>query len=303
MIIFSMDDKGNYVATEQFTERIMQHNDSLIDKFIALKKLEGCSHTTLRSYYDTMKQLSLHIGKRFEEMTVGDIRIFLSNYQIMRQIKNRTIDNMRRTYSSFFNYLEEEDIIIKNPIRKIHKIKSEISIQRPFDDEDIIKIQDACKTIRDRAMIDFLYSSGVRVSELSAMNITDICMETREGVVFGKGSKERVIYFDARTKVHLQIDLDKRIDNNPALFVTKKEPYERISKTGIEYVVSKIGMIAGVEKCHPHRFRRTLATRLIDRGVPIEQVQKILGHTKIDTTLIYAEVNQGNVKMNHSKFA
>ena len=303
MVYLSEDIEGNVVQEERFTELIFLHNNKLIEQFIQTKKLEGCSCQTLQSYKDNLKWLSHGMGKQFEKLTTKDIRIFLSNYQVVHQVKNGTLDNMRRIYSSFYNFLDDESYIMKNPIRKIHKIKEEKIIHSPFSDEEIVRIQDACKNIRETALIDFLVSSGVRVSELCALNKNDINLSAREGVVFGKGAKERIIYFDARTKVHLTQYLQKRTDNNPALFVTQNEPYDRLSKTGVEYIVGKIGMRSNVEKCHPHRFRRTLATRLIDRSVPIEQVQRILGHTKIDTTLIYAQVNQGNVKISHNKFA
>lgn len=303
MVVFVLDDNGNYIAEERYTERVMNHNREILTNFINTKRLEGCSSQTLKNYEDCIWGLSLGIGKEYDKLTVNDIKSFLSNYQAMRKIKNHSMDNMRRVYSSFYNFLEEEDYVLKSPMRKIHKIKSEKVIQKPFTDEEVVLIQDNCKNIRELAIIDFLNSTGVRVSELCALDREDIDLEKREGLVFGKGSKERIIYFDARTKVHLQKYLERREDDNIALFTTNKAPYDRLTKTGIEYIVAKIGLRSSIEKCHPHRFRRTLATRLIDRGVPIEQVQCILGHTKLDTTLIYAQVNQGNVKNNHSKFA
>lgn len=212
------------------------------------------------------------------------------------------MDGMRRVFSSFFNWLEDEDYIIKSPVRKIHHIKYEYAVQKPFTEEDLEKLRDACTTIRDLALVDFLNSSGVRVSELCRLDIDDLDLEKNEGIVFGKGSKERIIYFDSKTKVHLQKYLSQRVDDSPALFVTNRKKATRITASGVEFIIRNLGEIAGVEKCHPHRFRRTLATRLIDRGVPIEQVQRMLGHTKIDTTLIYAQVNQSNVKLNHSKY-
>lgn len=301
MIVFAYDDFGNIVQETRFTDPIMSHNFMVIEEFVKRKALEGCSDNTLRQYHDYVTQLSNSIGKRLEDMSTSDIRSFLSNYQETRKCKNHTMDNMRRAFSSFYNFIEEEYRVL-NPVKRIHKIKSEKTLMTPFTDEEIVLLQDNCKNIRELAIIDFLSSSGVRVSELCSLDKRAISLVNREGIVFGKGAKERKIYIDARCKVHLEKYLYKRTDTNPALFVTANAPFNRLTKTGCEYMVAQIGMRASVEKCHPHRFRRTLATRLIDRGVPIEQVQQILGHTKIDTTLIYAQVNQSNVKINHSKF-
>lgn len=302
MIIFVSDQYGNIVAEERFTERILSHNKLILEQFIRTKRLEGLSEETLVGYKLAIRNLSKGIGKRYEDMTTQDIRNYLSNYQISHKVKNQTLDDLRLTFSSFYNYLEEEDIVLKNPVRKIHKIKSETTLQHPFSDEDIIRLQDSCRNIRELALVDFLSSSGVRVSELCKLDKTDINLKNREGIVFGKGSKERIIYFDARAKIHLEKYLDKRTDDNPALFVTGLEPYNRLTKSGVEYIIAQIGTRAGIPKCHPHRFRRTFATKLIDRGMPIEQVQKLLGHTKIETTLIYSQVNQENVKYSHGKF-
>jgi site-specific recombinase XerD len=302
MIVFSLNQNGFVVGEERYTGRILTHNKLILEQFIRVKRLQGLSEETLRGYFSTVNNLSLGVGKRYEDMNTQDIRDYLADYQVIHKIKNQTLDDIRLTFSSFYNYLEEEDIIIKNPVRKIHKIKSETTIQHPFTDEEIIRIQDACCGIREIALVDFLNSSGVRVSELCKLDRTDINLKNREGIVFGKGSKERIIYFDARTKIHLEKYLDRRKDDNPSLFVTNIEPHNRLTKSGVEYIIARIGKRAGVNKCHPHRFRRTFATRLIDRGMPIEQVQKLLGHTKIETTLIYSQVKQENIKYSHSKF-
>ena len=302
MIIFSLNQHGYVVAEERYTERIFSHNKQIMEQFIRVKRLQGLSEETLRGYSGTLRNLSRGLGKRYEDMSTHDIRNYLADYQVVHKIKNQTLDDIRLTLSSFYNYLEEEDIVLKNPVRKIHKIKSETTIQHPFTDEEIIRIQDACVGIRELALVDFLNSSGVRVSELCRLDKTDINLKNREGIVFGKGSKERIIYFDARTKIHLEKYLETRKDSNPSLFVTNIEPHNRLTKSGLEYIIARIGKRAGISKCHPHRFRRTFATRLIDRGMPIEQVQKLLGHTKIETTLIYSQVKQENIKYSHSKF-
>lgn len=303
MVIFILDQNGNMVQEERFTDFIAQRNLRLLNEFCNTKKLEGCSPNTIRGYKECIQRLADGTGQCYDKLTVNDIRSYLSNYQIMHGIKNHSMDNMRRVFSSFFNFLDEEDYIIKNPMRKIHKIKGEITIQSPFSDKEMVILQDNCISIRELALVDFLASTGIRVSELCALDRTDINMKEREGIVFGKGAKERLIYFNARAEVHLEKYLSLRTDNNPALFVTANFPYNRLTKTGVEYIITRLGMRCGIEKCHPHRFRRTLATNLINHGVPIEQVQRILGHTKIETTLIYSQVNQENVKFNHRRFA
>lgn len=302
MVYMVENNNGDYVQEERFTDKIQQNNDRLIIAFIQSKRLEGLSEITLQNYKKCTSMLSGRTGKSFESLTTQDIRDYLMTYQRERGVGRRSIDNIRRVFSSFFNFLEEEDYIIKSPVRKIHRIKEEQILKTPFTEEDIILIQDSCVTVRELAIVDFLYSTGVRVSELCGLDIKDIDLVNREGVVFGKGAKERMIYFDARTKIHLQKYLEQRRDDNPALFVASHHPHNRLSKTGVEHIVRNIGARAGISQCHPHRFRRTIATRLLDRGVPIEQVQRILGHNKIETTLIYAQVNQFNVKMSHSKF-
>lgn len=303
MVYIIENEDGYYIQEERFSKRILDSNNKIIESFIQTKKLEGLSEKTLHNYHEYIRMLSYGIGKKFEDITTKDLRVYMTNYQIMRKIKNDSMDNMRRVFSTFYSYLEEENYILKNPVKKIHKIKGEKNIKTSFSEEEIILIQDVCTDIREVALIDFLYSTGVRVSELCELNIENIDFDKREAVVFGKGVKERIAYFDSRTKIHLQKYINSREDNNKALFVSSIAPYNRLTKSGVEYIIAEIGMRSGVEKCHPHRFRRTLATRLIDRGVPIEQVQKILGHTKIETTLIYAEVNQCNVKISHNKFA
>ena len=275
MIYFVEDENGNYVTEERFSEKIYNHNRIILRTFLQMKNLEGLSVNTIKMYDLYITLLSTEIGKRYEDLSVKDLRDWMISYQNNHSVKNETMDSMRRVFSSFYNFMEDEEYVLRSPMKKIYKIKSEKIIKSPFTEDEI-------------ALIDFLYITGVRVSELCALNINDINFDKQEAVVFGKGAKERVIYFDSRTKIHLQSYLKSRTDNNNSLFVCNKEPYDRLSKNGVEYIVKEIGDRAGVEKCHPHRFRRTLATRMIDRGVSIEQVQQILGHTKIETTLIYA---------------
>lgn len=274
----------------------------ILKDFLLAKKLEGCSNTTIKYYYDILFHFIMSINKDIHELTTTDVRSYLNLYNETHNIKNGSLDNMRRIFSGFFEWLLQEDYISRNPVKKIKRIKVDKVIRKPFTDEEIELLRDACNNIRDLTIIDLLNSSGIRVSELCGLNRDDINLVKREGVVFGKGSKERIIYFDAKTKIHLRDYLSRRIDDSPALFVSNRYPYKRLQKSGVEILLKDIGVRGGVQGVHPHRFRRTLATNLINRGVPIEQVQQILGHSKIDTTLIYAIVNQNNVKLNHERF-
>ena len=236
------------------------------------------------------------------DLTTGDLRTYLAHYQQERKSSKVTIDNMRRIFSSFFGWLEDEDYILKSPVRRIHKIKTDKTIKETFSDEGLELLRDACDEIRDLAMIDLLASTGMRVGELVRLNREDINFYERECLVFGKGNSERIVYFDARTKIHLINYLDSRQDDNPALFVSLSSPHDRLLIGGVETRLRQLGEKADLNKVHPHKFRRTLATRAIDKGMPIEQVQHLLGHVKIDTTMHYAMVNQANVKNSHRKY-
>ncbi|AEG61787.1 site-specific tyrosine recombinase/integron integrase [Desulforamulus ruminis] len=277
-------------------------NEGLLEVFISAKRIEGCSEKSLKYYYATICNMLNSIKKPVREISTDDLRGYLADYQKERGSSKVTIDNMRRIFSSFFGWLEDEDYILKSPVRRIHKIKTDKTIKETFSDEGLELLRDACEEIRDLAIIDLLASTGMRVGELVQLNRKDINFHERECVVFGKGSSERVVYFDARTKVHLLNYLNSRTDNNPALFVSLTQPHERLMIGGVETRLREIGKRADMPKVHPHKFRRTLATRAIDKGMPIEQVQRLLGHVKIDTTMHYAMVNQANVKNSHRKF-
>jgi site-specific recombinase XerD len=276
--------------------------DEIHDIFIAAKRIEGCSEKSLKYYSFTIRYMLIEIGKPVREIGTDDLRGYLAKYQKERGSSKVTIDNMRRIFSSFFGWLEDEDYILKSPVRRIHKIKTEKTIKDTFSDESLELLRDASDQIRDLAMIDLLASTGMRVGELVRLNREDINFHERECVVLGKGGNERVAYFDARTKIHLLNYLDTRKDNNPALFVSLIPPHRRLLIGGVETRLREIGRRADMQKVHPHKFRRTLATRAIDKGMPIEQVQRLLGHVKIDTTMHYAMVNQANVKNSHRKF-
>lgn len=285
------------IETEKST-----NNNQLIHLFIAAKKIEGCSPKTLNYYLTTLETMDQQINKNIKLIMTDDLRDYLMNYQQINCSSKVTIDNIRRILSSFFSWLEEEDYILKSPMRRIHRVKTSTVVKETYTDEALEQMRDYCQKIRDIAMIDMLASTGMRVGELVLLNREDINFNERECIVFGKGDKERVVYFDARTKLHLQSYLDSRTDNNPALFVTLRAPFRRLQISGIEIRLRQIGKELNIPKVHPHKFRRTLATTAIDKGMPIEQLQQLLGHQRIDTTLQYAMVKQSNVKLAHKKF-
>lgn len=277
-------------------------NPKLIEAFVSAKRIEGCSEKTLKYYRTTIETMVALIDKGIRHIQTEDLRSYLTDYQSKNQSSRVTIDNIRRILSSFFSWLEDEDYILKSPVRRIHKVKAALTIKETYTDEALEKMRDNCEEARDLALIDMLASTGMRVGELVLLNRNDIDFEERECVVFGKGSKERMVYFDARTKIHLLNYLQERTDDNPALFVTLHSPHERIKIGGIESRLREMGKHLDIPKVHPHKFRRTLATMAIDKGMPIEQLQQLLGHKRIDTTLQYAMVKQSNVKLAHRKY-
>lgn len=274
----------------------------VVADFVGAKRIEGCSEKTLIYYRKTIETVLEAVAKPPQRITTEDLRQYLTRYQIERNSSKVTIDNIRRILASFFSWLEDEDLIVKSPVRRIHKIKTAKVIKDTYTDEALELMRDNCSSVRDLAIIDLLASSGMRVGEMIALNREDINFNERECVVFGKGSKERLVYFDARTKIHLQNYLEQRTDSNPALFVSLKAPYERLMIGGVETRLRELGARLNLVKVHPHKFRRTMATSAIDKGMPIEQVQQLLGHQKIDTTMHYAMVKQQNVKLAHRKY-
>ena len=287
---------------ENEVTKINISNDEFLKMFLAAKRIEGCSDRTINYYEATVAHLLSQIEVNVRKITTEEIREYLSNYQKRNNCSNVTIDNIRRNISSFFSWLEEEDYILKSPMRRIHKIKTKTVVKNVISDEEIEKLRDNCKEKRDLAIIDLLYSTGIRVGELVNLNIDDIDFEGRECVVYGKGDKERRVYFDAKAKIHLKEYIESRTDRNKALFVTLDAPYDRLKISGVEIRLRKLGRRLHLTRIHPHKFRRSMATRAIDKGMPIEQVQKILGHSQIDTTMQYAMVNQSNVKTAHQKY-
>lgn len=277
-------------------------NEELLDRFIAAKKVEGCSEKTLRYYRATISKMIAETSKQATHIVTEDLRKYLADYQELSKCSKTNIDNIRRILSSFFSWLEDENYIMKSPVRRIHKIRTPQTVKETYTDEALEMMRDNCECLRDLAIIDMLASTGMRVGELVNLNIRDVDFDSRECIVFGKGSKERPVYFDARTKIHLRNYLDSRTDDNEALFVSLIKPFDRLQISGVEIRLRELGKKLNLSKVHPHKFRRTLATRAIDKGMPVEQVQKLLGHTKIDTTMQYAMVDQNNVKMSHRKY-
>lgn len=289
------------LADERQTVELESEED-FFAAYIAAKRVEGCSEKTLEYYSATIHNALSIIQKPVKYITTDDLRLYLDNYQRKGGAGKVTIDNIRRVLSSFFSWLENEDYILKSPVRRIHKVRTGKTVKETYSDESLEIMRDFAGNIRDLALIDLLSSTGMRVGELVKLNRGDIDFENRECVVFGKGDKERKVYFDARTKIHLQRYLSKRSDDNPALFTTLLAPFNRLKISGVEIRLRELGRKLNIPKVHPHKFRRTLATVAIDKGMPIEQVQHLLGHQNIDTTMQYAMVNQANVKNSHRKF-
>ena len=277
-------------------------NQELVEKFISAKRVEGCSEKTLKYYLATIEAMNSSLEKDVRIIQTEDLRKYLTDYQMQNGSSKVTIDNIRRILSSFFAWLEDEDYIIKSPVRRIHKVKTVSNIKETYTDEELELMRDNCEELRDLAIVDMLASTGMRVGEMVLLNRDDLNFNERECIVLGKGSKERIVYFDARTKLHLQEYLISREDDNPALFVTLKAPHKRIQIGGIESRLRELGKSLKISRVHPHKFRRTLATMAIDKGMPIEQLQRLLGHQRIDTTLQYAMVKQSNVKIAHKKY-
>ncbi|MFR1766353.1 MAG: site-specific tyrosine recombinase/integron integrase [Lachnospira sp.] len=288
--------------SEQESTKTEISNQEYLQLFLEAKRIEGCSERTIQYYRTTIEKLLLNIITPIRKITTEEIRHYLVKYQQVNNCSKVTVDNVRRNISSFFSWLEEEDYLLKSPMRRIHKIKTKQQVKETISDEAIELLRDNCNCLRDLAIIDLLYSTGIRVGELVNLNISDIDFDARECVVFGKGDKERKVYFDAKAKIHLQDYLSNRRDNNQALFVTLDAPFDRLKISGVEIRMRRLGRSLSMDKIHPHKFRRTMATRAIDKGMPIEQVQKLLGHSQIDTTMQYAIVNQTNVKTSHQKF-
>lgn len=280
----------------------LDENKNMVDSFISSKQVEGCSERTIKYYKEIIEKFVNSFDKSIKQISTNEIRNYLSNYKDNSSCGSTTIDNIRRVLSSFFSWLEDEDYIIKSPVRRIHKIKTAVVVKEVLTDENLERLRDECENIRDLSLIELLISTGMRVGELVNLNINSLNFEDRSCIVLGKGNKEREVYFDAKTKLHLKEYISKRNDSNDALFVSMREPHQRLSISGIELIIRTLGINSNINKVHPHKFRRTLATMAIDKGMPVEQVQKLLGHVKIETTMNYALVNQSNVKISHRRY-
>lgn len=277
-------------------------NGDLLELFLTAKEVEGCSPKTIAYYEATLQHMESWLSKPIAHVSSDDLRKYLSEYELERGSSKVTIDNIRRIFSSFFSWLEDEDYIVKSPVRKIKRVKTAVKTKETLSDEELEALRDSCDSKRDLAMVDLLASTGMRVGELIRLDIDDVDIQGRECVVTGKGNKQRPVYFDARTKLHLAAYLESRKDGNPALFVSLNGRTQRLSVCTVEKRIKALGERVQVGRVHPHKFRRTLATHAIDKGMPIEQVQRLLGHSKIETTMHYAMVNQSNVKASHEKY-
>ena len=283
-------------------QEIQKNNEDILNKFISSKEIEGCSARTLKYYKDNITKMLDTVNLPVSEITTETLRNYLSNYKNNSTAGMVTIDNIRRTLSSFFAWLENEDYIVKSPVRRIHKVKAMKKVKETLTDENLEKLRDTCTNVRDLAILELLISTGMRVGELTRLNISDMNFQERSCIVLGKGNSEREVYFSDKSKMYIEKYLETRTDNNEALFVSLIKPYNRLGISGIEITIRNLGKEANINKVHPHKFRRTMATMAIDKGMPIEQVQKLLGHIKIDTTMEYAMVNQNNVKNSHRKY-
>lgn len=285
-----------------FEPKQNETNEMLLRTFLTAKEVEGCSSKTLQYYDDTLVRALATIGKPIGAIESDDLRRYLNDYEITRHTSKVTIDNIRRIMSSFFSWLEDEDYIVKSPVRRIHRVKTAQLAKETLSDEELETLRDACENERDLAVVDLLASTGMRIGELVRLDIADVNLQGRECIVTGKGNKQRPVYFDARTKLRLMEYLGSRSDDSAALFVSLDSAAKRVTVGGMELRLRNLGKKAGISRVHPHKFRRTLATHAIDKGMPIEQVQKLLGHAKIDTTMHYAMVNQNNVKASHRRY-
>ena len=294
-----------YDVSERCTELALvneQSNDKILKTYIASMRLEGHSEHTLEQYSDAVKKLLQDIPKDFAEIRTNDIRYHLALYQSTHKVSAVTVDNKRRFLSTFFAWLTAEEIIPKNPMLRIKRIKQKQTDKKPFSAAELEKIRDSLQTEREKALVEFLLSTGCRVSEVANLQIGNIDFRVGECTVLGKGNKERTVYISDNAMYYLQKYLAGRmISAADPLFVNDRG--RAMSKCSIEQLAHKIGERSGVEKVHPHRFRRTMATNAMMRGLPIQYIQAILGHSKIDTTMIYCSVSKESVKAAYLKVA
>jgi site-specific recombinase XerD len=273
-----------------------------LGEFLVRKRVEGRSEGTIQQYNQHLRRMLRYIDKSVGEITEADLFMYISMYKKQREVSNGYLDNIRLVFSSFFSWLSNKGYIGKNPAAGLDPIRTEKRIKKPLSDTELERIRRKCAIERDLALIECLYSTGVRVSELVSLNRKDIDFDGLKLVVYGKGAKERETYLTEASCMHLKEYLDTRTDGNEALFVSLKAPHERLTVSGVEEILRRLGRSTGIEKVHPHRFRRTMATNILNKGMPIEEVKEILGHTKLDTTLIYCQISKENVRHHHKKY-
>lgn len=292
-----------YEVQERITDVVVRDGtaEGLLNKFIATKRIEGKAESTVEYYRQQLTMFLHNIGKLLPEITTFDLRFYLSAYKEKRKVSNRTLDNIRKCLSTFFSWLADEEFIRRNPCHGLKNIKYRKERKKAFSAEEMEKLKSACDNYRDLALVGFLYATGCRVSEVVSINIEDIDFDRKEIAVIGKGDKERTVYLTDVSVMYLRLYLEGRKDNNPALFTGRGN--RRLKKNGIEAALKRIGKQAGVPNVHPHRFRRTLATFLIDHGATLQDVQMILGHEDIRTTQVYVFTNQRNVKSAYERCA
>ena len=272
-----------------------------LQEFLDVKALEGCSKATIKNYKFNLNKFLLGVGKDPTEIATQDIRKYLADYKRERGVSNTTLDNMRRVFQSFFTWMHREGYIIKDPCAAVNKIRADKIIKNPYSDKEMELMREAAKNLREKAIIEVLYSTGMRIGELEKLNKDDIDFVNGKAIVFGKGAKEREVYFNVKAQLALKKYLENRNDTNEALFVGLQSPYNRLKVSTYEKILRELGGRCGVH-CHPHRFRRTCATILLNKGMPIQEVSKVLGHAKLETTMIYCEIDQQSVATNHRKY-
>lgn len=294
----------NYEISRKETTLQTVDNSSLyyLRLYLESIKQSGKSQGTINLYKFHLSHMLSYLNKNVTDITDDDVYLYMHQYRTHRKVSNSYLDQLRLIYLGFFKFLVKKRVIQLNPVDPLEKIKSPQKIKKPLSSRDMEYIRSSCSTERDLAIIECLYSSAVRVSELISLNREDVSFITDDVIVFGKGSKERITYFNAKALVHLRNYLESRTDHNPALFVSSRKPYERLTRRGVEDILKRLGTAAGIDKVHPHRFRRTSATDLLNAGMPLEQVQELLGHKSIATTRIYCTVNQEAVKQNHRRY-
>ena len=273
-----------------------------LQEYVVAKKIEGLSMKSLQLYVNTIRTLLYYTNKPVKEITTGDIRTFLYTLQKNNGVKDITLDNMRIHINTFYNWLVDSDYLEKNPCRNINPIKHEKNTRHALSAVQMERLRNACDNLRDKALIEVLYATACRVDELINIKLTDVDFDRKEVYLFGKGKKHRTSYLNARAVVALQNYLGSRTDDTPYLLVSRKKPYGKLSARGVEFTIQQLGKAAGIEKVSPHIIRHTTATDALNKGMPLEQIQKLLGHENISTTLVYAEVKNDLVKTGHQNF-